>query len=107
MSNSSLPRFPSLKPDQTETAATVPSEEEGDARSIKAGTENEMHEARAKEKAVAERSGSGHLTPSSAHTVSPTSHTVGQLKAVNPSDKDQFQSKLGMANLIKNPVGFF
>ena len=107
MSNSSLPRFPSLKPDQTETAATVPSEEEGDARSIKAGTENEMHEARAGEKAVAERSGSGHLTPSSAHTVSPTSHTVGQLKAVNPSDKDQFQSKLGMANLIKNPVGFF
>jgi hypothetical protein len=50
---------------------------------------------------------SGYATPSSHYTVRPhgdVSRPVSQLKSVTPSDKSQFQSKLGMASLAKNPV---
>lgn len=77
-----------------------------DSQSVTSGPDNEIHDVGEEkvEAAIAERRGSGHLTPSSARTMSPSAHPIGQLKCVNPSDKDEFQSKLGMANLMKNPV---
>ena len=44
------------------------------------------------------------VVPLSDESSSDQNAPLGQLKAVNPSDKDQFQSKLDMANLAKNPV---
>ncbi|KAJ3344552.1 NIPA-like protein 3, partial [Kappamyces sp. JEL0680] len=53
-----------------------------------------------------ERRAFGQATTSSVHTTrthGDVSRPVSQLKSVTPSDKEQFQSKLGMASLIKNP----
>jgi hypothetical protein len=87
VSNPSLPKFPSLMANNKEQAESIATHTESK------NTDNEevQNQSLLQEK----------MSPASSHSVI---SAVGQVKTVSSSDKDQFQSKLDMANLAQNPV---
>lgn len=90
VSNPSLPKFPSLIANNKEQAERIATHTESK------NTDNEevQNQSLLQEK----------ISPASSHSVISSTRAVGQVKTVSSSDKDQFQSKLDMANLAQNPV---
>ena len=89
VSNPSLPKFPLManNKEQAESIATHTESKNTDNEEV-------QNQSPLQEK----------MSPASSHSVISSTRAVGQVKTVSSSDKDQFQSKLDMANLAQNPV---